>query len=121
MLNAVDRGRTGERYLLGGADSSFAKLGQLVSEIAGGKAPTIMLPKYHSLEEAAQVGHFVEQHMLDFLTPEIAFAVSCNMLVDDQKARSELDYAPASLRQMICDELNWMRDRGVLALDDSAS
>lgn len=120
MVNAVDRGRTGQRYLLGGADSSFAELGALVAEITGGKAPTIALPKYHSLEEAAQVRQIADRYKLDFLTPELAFAVSCDMLVDDKKAQKELDYAPASLRQMICDELNWMRDRGVLGLDTAS-
>lgn len=114
MVNAVDRGRVGERYLLGGADTTFSDLGRLVADITGGTAPRILLPRYRSLEEAAEVTPIAEAHGLDFLTPEIALAVSNDMLVDDSKAQRELDYAPTTIRQMVCDELNWLRDYGLI-------
>lgn len=115
MVNSVDHGRVGERYLLGGANTSFADLGRLVADLTGGTAPRVMLPRYKTLEEAADVRKYAEKYDLDFLTPEIALAVSTDMLVDDTKAQRELNYAPASLRQMICDELNWLTDHGLVA------
>lgn len=114
FVNAVDCGRTGERYLLGGADSTFADLGRLVADITGGTAPRILLPRYTTLEEAADVTRYAETYGLDFLTPEIALAVSSDMLIDDAKAQRELDYAPATLRRMVCDEVNWLRDHGLV-------
>ena len=115
FVNAVDCGRTGERYLLGGADTTFADFGRLVADITGGTAPRILLPRYTTLEEATDVTRYAEKFGLDFLTPEIALAVSSDMLIDDSKAQRELDYAPTTFRQMVCDEVNWLRDHGLVA------
>jgi dihydroflavonol-4-reductase len=116
MINAVDRGRTGERYLLGGADSSFADLGAMVARMTGGTPPWEKMPRYRTLADAEAATAMAAKHGYRFLTPELALSVSHDMLVDDAKARRELDYAPTSLEHMVCDELNWLRDNSLLTL-----
>jgi nucleoside-diphosphate-sugar epimerase len=115
MVNAVDRGRTGHRYLLGGADASFVDLGALVAALTGGQAPSEVLPRYRTLADAECATAIAETYGYRFLTPEVALSVSHDMLVDDAKARRELGYAPSSLTQMICDEFNWLRDHRLLS------
>lgn len=114
MVNAVDRGATGERYLLGGADATFTELGELAAELTGGMPPSNILPIFRSLGQAQRISNLVGSGEYSFLTPEVALAVSHNMLVDDTKAQRDLQYTPASLRQMVTDELNWLRDRGII-------
>lgn len=44
MVACIERGKTGERYLLGGADTTFFELGKVIQRIVGGHAPRIAVP-----------------------------------------------------------------------------
>src|SRR5262249_22896550 len=44
-LLALERGRIGERYILGGQDASLRDLLAVIAELAGRKAPTLSLPR----------------------------------------------------------------------------
>ncbi len=44
MVNALDRGKTGESYILGGENLSYLEFFGRIAKIAGRKAPNILLP-----------------------------------------------------------------------------
>lgn len=113
IVNAIDRGRIGERYLLGGVDATLKEIGQRIAEITGGTAPTETLPQYTALPDPDTIAQIASRAGYNFFTPQLAFVISNDMLVDSSKAIAELGYVPRTLDQMISDQVNWLRDWGL--------
>jgi dihydroflavonol-4-reductase len=86
-LLAWERGRRGERYLLGGEDVTLAQTFALIARAAGRKPPRATIP-YAVARAAAAVG-LLNRH-------EIALA-RLPMWFSSEKARSELGYEPGSI------------------------
>lgn len=115
MISAVDNGRTGERYLLGGADASFFEAGRVIQAVVGGRAPRFVVPASIFRFSAGLFAAWMKargRHTL--MTPQMALALSSNMLVDSSKAERELGYRAVSLRAMIEDEAKWLGENGLL-------
>src|SRR5579864_831298 len=84
---ALERGRAGERYLLGGADVWLGDLFALVAGIAGRPAPRLRVP-YGAARAAAAVG-LVNRN-------EVALA-RLPMFFSSEKAERELGYSPGPI------------------------
>lgn len=90
-ITAFEKGRAGEKYLLGGVAASFEEIGNIVSEIMGSKTPTVSFEKDSSM------------------TSEVFDLLSLNQIVDSTKAIKELDFKYGTLKEMISDLCIWMR------------
>jgi len=90
-ITAFEKGRTGEKYLLGGVAASFEEIGNIVSEILNSKAPMVSFEKDSSM------------------TSEVFDLLSLNQIVDSTKAIKELDFKYGTLKEMILDLCIWMR------------
>lgn len=115
MVSCIERGRTGERYLLGGADASYRELGRVIQSIVGGQAPLLTAPGWLFRLGARVVAFYAAMrgaHSL--LTPELALVLTSTMLVDSSKAIRELGYQPSSLEKMFRDEAGWLEENGLL-------
>ena len=95
-IAAFEKGRRGEKYLLAGAQASFAEVGAMVARLVGGRAP-----EGSSLRDPG-------------MTPEMFNLMSLNQLIDCSKAIKELDFKPVALRDMFADLVTWMRAEGLL-------
>jgi dihydroflavonol-4-reductase len=94
-IGALERGRTGERYLLGGENLAIRELFALIAAAVGRPPPRLPVPW-----TAAYAGSIVAQAMLRPLTREPRMLVADEVragrlphLFDDAKARAELGYA----------------------------
>jgi dihydroflavonol-4-reductase len=115
MVSCIERGRTGERYLLGGADASYYELGKLIQNIVGGQAPFLVVPGWLFRLGARAVAFYADMigaHNL--LTREMTMVLTSTMLVDSSKAIKELGYQPSSLEKMFRDEAEWLTEHGFL-------
>ena len=83
-LLALDRGRPGERYLLGGANLTLEELFAAVAELAGRPRPRLGLP-YSAARVLARTGQANRE--------EVALA-RMPMWFSSQKAERELGYSP---------------------------
>ena len=90
-ITAFEKGRIGERYILGGVPESFEEVGNIVSEVTNSKAPMVSYEKDSSMDDA----------VFDLL--------SLNQIVDSTKAIKELNFKYETLREMISDLCIWMR------------
>ena len=90
-ITAFEKGRRGEKYILGGVPASFEEVGNIVSEVTNSKAPMVSFEKDSSMESA----------VFDLL--------SLNQIVDSTKAIKELDFKYGTIREMISDLCIWMR------------
>ncbi len=114
MREAVDKGKTGERYLLGGVDASFHELALQSQQLIGGKVPDKPV--------SAAMMHFLAWVVIffctlrgkkPFLTPEIATLSSNWLCVDATKAEQELGYCKHSLEEMIQDSYQWLASQKI--------
>jgi dihydroflavonol-4-reductase len=114
MIACIERGRTGERYLLGGADATFLEFARAVVREVGGRVPR-PVPAWTFRALAASVSAAARvsgRHTA--LTREVGLVISSRMLVDSSKAVRELDYRPVPLDILVRDEARWLHDIGQL-------
>jgi nucleoside-diphosphate-sugar epimerase len=108
-VEAAARGRTGENYLLGGADASFRQLIRAVGEMAG-RATNPRMASRSMLRLTGRVLESVSWFtgVEPLLTAEAAAYLSADMTCRSGKAIAELDYRPASLPTMLGDYYDWL-------------
>ena len=115
-LLAFEKGRIGERYILGGDDMSLRELIGHVAAAAGGKAPKVRLPRRALYPLAYTVegwSRFVSKREPLFTVDGLRMA-SKRMYFSSEKARRELGYAPRPGRAALEAAVAWMRDVGLL-------
>ena len=113
-LAAAERGRSGERYILGGENLTHLQLFTLLAEVVGSRPPWLRLPDW-AIEPAAT--------SLDLARRILPMPLDGNQLrlsrhrlfCDISKARSELDLTRTrTARQAIVEALAWYRAHGVV-------
>jgi len=113
-LAAAERGRSGERYLLGGENLAYQQLFTLLAEVVGTRPPWLLLPDW-AVEPTASLIDLV-RHVIRLPLEGNQLRLSKQRLFcDTSKARRELGLTrtrPA--RQAIVEALAWYRARGVV-------
>jgi len=114
-IAAVERGRKGERYLLGGADATLLGLVQIIGALAGKPVPARPTPAW-LLKTVAAVGDWVSAitGKEPTLTSEAATMVTRSLHCDCSKAMRELGFQIVPLRTMVKDCYEWMKKEGQL-------
>jgi dihydroflavonol-4-reductase len=114
-LAALERGRIGERYILGGDD---VELGEMLTEIAaltGRRPPFARLPRapLFPLALAAEaIARFTGRE--PFLTLDGLRMAKHHMFFSSAKAERELAYRHRPYREGLRDALAWFRQNGRL-------
>lgn len=116
MIAAWQRGRTGERYILGNENLSYRDVFRLIARVAGVKPPLLTLPQALAktvgwLGDAAQriTGR---EAMVNSVT--VRYSYLSGYIYSSEKARRELGYEPGPLEPAIRDAIAWFRSRGML-------
>jgi dihydroflavonol-4-reductase len=116
-ITAVERGRRGENYILGGADASFLQLVTTIGAVTGRPVPSRATPAI-VLRLMGRIGvvvsHFTGK--APTLTPEAASVVITERSCDSSKAIHELAYRAADLRSMVEQSYEWLKQEGLLAI-----
>jgi dihydroflavonol-4-reductase len=114
-IAAAERGRCGENYLLGGTDATFLQLVQTIGEVLGRKVASKTTPAA-AMVVVSRVGNWLSYltGKPPTLTPEMVVMVSRHMFCQSTKAERELGFRTASLRSMVQDSVNWLRQEGFL-------
>lgn len=115
-LLARDRGRVGERYILGGENLSFGDLIIRIDAILGRPPPKHYVPvgAMGLLSKALKVlnAFGVDIHM----TPELVRQVcSWYLFVSSAKAERELGYVPHRIDRSIAGTVDWLKELGRLS------
>jgi dihydroflavonol-4-reductase len=107
LLAAVEHGRTGENYLLGGHQASALHLGRLAAALNGHLGPVVALPgRLAAL--IAPAGERVSRWMdTDTITPASIGTLIDDPVVECDKAREELGYEPRPLEDTVRDTVRW--------------
>jgi dihydroflavonol-4-reductase len=114
-LLALDRGRIGERYILGGANLDLRDLLAMIAEVAGRRPPTrrvsigAVWPVAVAMETLARVLPFEPLVTRDHLR-----MARKRMFYSSSKAMKELIYRPRPIRMAVQDAVAWFRDNRTL-------
>ncbi len=113
---AAERGRVGERYILGNANFTLLELFKLLEELTGVPRPKMKIPYFMALAS----GYFVER-ILGLSFPNYSTmdvdSVKLSRLrwhFDSSKAVNELGYAPGDIKESIRKTLQWFKENGYL-------
>ncbi len=116
MIQAAERGRIGERYLVGNWNTRQRELGALIAREAGVTAPFLPMP-FALARLGTKVGDWAFRTILRRPPPVPAFFVEMLKHMqhyDCAKAIRELDYPRHPVDAAIRDALAWFRANGYL-------
>ena len=112
---AAERGRVGQRYILGGQNQTVRNALTLAAEEAGVKPPTWRMP-LGLLRVVVQVGEALGRLPLVRPLPlEHVKTIREWRALNTDKARKELGFETRSLHDTLHDTLAWFRQHGYLA------
>lgn len=113
---ALERGKAGQSYILGGDDLMLCDLLALVARQTGRKAPALRLPIPPLLPLAWVMERIAERTgKTPLMTPDILRMAKKLMFFSSQKAQNELGYSARPAAQAVADALAWFRKEGRLA------
>lgn len=113
-VRAEEKGRVGERYILGNHNVSYKEFGEMVAEVAGVKAPRLHLPPA-AIKTMAFVSEYVADHYTHkkpMTTYKTVVTALRSMYFDNSKAKSELALPQTPLRETVEKSVNWFRANG---------
>lgn len=109
-LLAMKKGKSGERYILGGSNIAYIDLIRLVEKESGKKSRMIKIPNsimftisWTSLMMARIAG------IKPIITPGFIRKFNADWKVSSDKARKELGYNPVSVEEGIRNTVNWLK------------
>jgi len=106
---AMEKGRTGERYLLGGSDLSFNEFFSILREITESRFFLIKIPLFMGISIAGiMLGHAKLTGRMPLITPGLLKRYSHHWAVSSEKARSELGYDPMDFRKGLSKTVEWL-------------
>jgi dihydroflavonol-4-reductase len=114
-LAALDRGRIGERYILGGENVFLARMLADIARLVGRRPPSLKLPRTllypiaYGAEALARI-----RGAEPFITVDGLRMARHHMFFDDSKARRELGYVSRPYREGLADAIAWFRSQDYL-------
>ena len=110
LILTMERGRTGQRYILGGESISLKKILELMATISGRRYISIPVPG-RIAEMAAGMLEFISDHMTHRPPSGTAEGVRIALRATElsvEKARGELGYAPRSVEPALRDTIAYL-------------
>jgi dihydroflavonol-4-reductase len=115
-LLAFERGKTGERYILGGEDMTLRMILEQITRLVGRKPPRIRLPYAAVLPIAYVAEAFAKvSGRSGRVTVEGVRMSRKRMFFSSARAATELGYRWRPPLEAFEDALRWFRERGLLA------
>lgn len=113
-LLAAEKGRVGERYILGGENLTMKQLLDLLAEITGLPGPRFRLPYYPILAMSFLNAGFCTlfRSCTPRMTPQTIRMSRHLMFFDSSKAVEELDFPQAPAREALGKAVAWFEENG---------
>ena len=106
---AMEKGRSGERYILGGENVSYRLFFERLSDISGRKFRIYGVPLFILYPVAGLMLLLARiTGKGPMITPSLVRKFSKNFLISSEKARKELGYKPSDLSEGLKKTVNWL-------------
>jgi dihydroflavonol-4-reductase len=114
-LAALDKGRIGERYVLGGQDVALAEMLRAIAAIVGRRPPKVAIPRAPLFPLAwanEQLARVTGRE--PFLTLDSLRMAKHRMFYSSAKAARELGYRARPYREALVEAIDWFRAAGMV-------
>jgi len=114
-LLALQRGRIGQRYILGGENVTLARMLEMIASLTGRAAPRLRLPRgavYPIAFAAESIARFTGRE--PFATLDGLRMARYRMFFTSAKAQAELGYAARPVIEALRDAIAWFRQAGMI-------
>jgi dihydroflavonol-4-reductase len=109
MIQAMSRGRKGERYLLTGRYRTLPQLAGLQLQLTRKRGPRLVCPMWIAKAATPLTGLWSRINNTPPLYTRESLRIVCeNSIFDTSKARRELDHRPRPIEQTLLDTWKWM-------------
>jgi len=116
MIRAAERGRAGEKYILGGDFVTLADAIRMLEQITGRSGPRTRIPYPVAFAYAAISQTWARLTGGETLvTLEAVRLMQARLAVTSAKAEQELGWKHRPLRETLADEVSWYRAQGLAA------
>jgi len=114
-IAALERGKIGERYILGGENVLLGDMLADIARLVGRRPPTLKLPRtmLYPIAYGAELLATL-RGVEPFITMDGLRMARHHMFFDDSKARRELGYVSRSYVEGLADAIAWFRAHGHL-------
>jgi dihydroflavonol-4-reductase len=115
MIAAWQRGRRGERYILGGHDLTYRAIFERIASVVGVRAPRFGVPQPLAML-LGRWGDFQEQRgkRAVVTSTQIRYAYTDKFRFTSRRAERELGYTYGPIEPAIADAAAWFRARGMM-------
>jgi len=114
-LLALQRGRIGQRYILGGENVTLARMLEMIAGLVGRRAPRVRLPRraiYPIAFASEAIARFTGRE--PFATLDGLRMAKYRMFFTSAKAQSELGYTARPVIEALNDAIAWFRQAGMI-------
>ncbi|XP_031496808.1 uncharacterized protein LOC116261978 [Nymphaea colorata] len=110
---AMDRGKIGERYLLGGENASFADVLDIAAMVTGTQRPSFHIPLW-LVEIYGWMSVFWARltGTIPLISYPIVHVMRHQWVYSSDKAKEELNYKPRNLKEGLTDVMMWLKSVG---------
>ncbi len=114
-LTAIEKGRTGETYLLTGTFHELKSMGDMIRELGGAKTPRI-IPINWLLPLAPAVGLFskLQGRSSPFTREGLLTLRNAHPNMSHEKARAELNHRPRETKEALQDLVAWWKSKNMI-------
>jgi dihydroflavonol-4-reductase len=115
-LRAFEKGRLGERYVLGGTDMTLAEILAAIAGLVGRRPPRVKIPHNAILPLAygAEAWARLRGRGEPFVTVDGLRMAKKRMFFSSAKAEAELGYRARRPEAALADAVQWFREKGYL-------
>ncbi len=111
LILSMEKGRVGEKYLLGGRNMSYDELFAALSQVTGMPAPKFKMPHGVAKFAGRAAELFSKAPAID---AQAALLMGYHWYYDDSKARRELGHASRPLEETLRDSVRWFCEKGMV-------
>jgi len=114
-LAALDRGKIGERYILGGQNVQFSEMLAVIANLIGRRPPRVRLPRSAIVPlalAAETIARFTGRE--PFVTMDALRMSKYRMFFTAAKAERDLGFTARPFTDALTDAIRWFRDAGHL-------
>lgn len=118
VVRVMERGRTGERYILGGENFSLRQYHRLLGELTGQWPSPLRVPPWLAVPlSIAGRALYAAVGIKTYVAPGDIRMGRHYWVYDYTRARTDLDLHPRPARESLADTLEWLAATGVLRRD----
>jgi dihydroflavonol-4-reductase len=118
MIRAAERGRAGEKYILGGDFVTLAEVIRTLEQVSGQSGPRARIPYPVAFVYAAISQSWAKLTRAESLvTLQGVRMMQARLAVTSAKAEQELDWKHRPLRETLANEVLWYRSQGLAAAE----